>query len=298
MAQKQHTDALEELLAPYAGAVEDDLAAWLVEPDVPSTLAEAMRYCVLGGGKRFRPALVMMTARAVGGDGGSEFTRRAAVAVELVHSYSLVHDDLPAMDDDVLRRGRPTAHVKFGEAMAVLVGDALLTRAFGVLCETGDARAAELACELARAAGAEGMIAGQVADMDLCPLPPGLEGLEYIHLRKTAALIRAAARMGGICGGATARQLAAVGDYGRSLGLAFQLIDDLLDATGETAALGKTAGKDAERGKRTHVDLVGAEAARRLGRELTAAAIEAMDALGDGGDELRSLAELLAGRTR
>ncbi len=298
MTQKQQADALEDLLAPYAAVVEGDLAAWLVEPDVPAALAEAMRYCALGGGKRLRPGLVMMAARAVGGEEDGELVRRAAVAVELVHTYSLVHDDLPAMDDDELRRGRPTAHVKFGEAMGVLVGDALLTRAFGVLCEAGNGRAATLACELARAAGAEGMIAGQVADMGLCPLPYGLEGLEYIHFRKTAALIQASVRMGAICGDASGPALEAVSDYGQSLGLAFQLIDDLLDATGSTADLGKTAGKDADRGKRTHVAVLGAAGAGRVAQDLTAAAIRAVDRLGERAYELKSLAELLAKRTR
>lgn len=190
MATKVHTDSLGELLAPYAQAAEADLAGWLIEPDVPATLAEAMRYCVLGGGKRLRPVLVAMSAEAVGGDAAGPLACRAAVAVELVHAYSLVHDDLPALDDDALRRGRPTAHVKFGQAMAVLTGDALLTRAFAVLAESDDPLAGELARELAAAAGPAGMIAGQVADMNLCAVADGLEGLRYVHARKTAALIR------------------------------------------------------------------------------------------------------------
>ena len=298
MTKHERTDALGELLAPYAKAVEADLAAWLVEPDVPATLAEAMRYCVLDGGKRLRPALVMMAAKAAGGRAEDELARRSAVAVELVHAYSLVHDDLPAMDDDVLRRGRPTVHVQFGQAMAILAGDALLTRAFGVLAESDDGRVAGLARELGRACGAAGMIAGQVADMGLCPLPDGLDGLRYIHARKTAALIRGAARMGALCGGADAAALKAVGEYGRSLGLAFQLIDDLLDVTGTAASVGKTTGKDAGRGKRTHGALVGLDGARRLGSQLTASAVAALDRLGPAAEDLRVLARLLAERTR
>jgi farnesyl diphosphate synthase len=296
--QNRCADALGELLLPYAKVVEADLAAWLVETDVPPALGEAMRYCMLNGGKRLRPALVAMAARAAGGQAEDELTRRSAVAVELVHTYSLVHDDLPAMDDDVLRRGRPTAHVRFGEPMAILVGDALLTRAFSILAESTDARSAVLTRELAAACGPAGMIAGQVADMDLCPVPEGLEGLRYIHLRKTAALIRAACRMGALCGRANSAVLEAVSRYGQSLGLAFQLVDDLLDATGSAERMGKTVGKDAHRGKRTHAALLGLEGARRLGRELTALAVAALDGLGEAAGDLRSLACLLEERTR
>ncbi|MCJ7543719.1 MAG: polyprenyl synthetase family protein [Phycisphaerae bacterium] len=298
MVPKARSDVLGGLLAPYAQAVEADLAQWLVEPDVPAALAEAMRYCVLGGGKRLRPALVSMSAGAVGGDAGCELARRSAVAVELVHAYSLVHDDLPAMDDDVLRRGRPTVHVQFGQAMAILAGDALLTRAFGVLAESDEALAAALARELSAAAGPAGMIAGQVADMDLCPVPGGLEGLRYIHARKTAALIRGACRMGALCGRAERKALEAISTFGHSLGLAFQLADDLLDVTATAEDLGKTAGKDASHGKRTHAALIGLEASGRLGQELTASAIAALDGLGPAADDLRTLAKLLADRTR
>jgi geranylgeranyl pyrophosphate synthase len=298
MASTVRSDALTELLAPYAQAAEADLARWLIESDVPVPLAEAMRYCVLGGGKRLRPALVAMSAKAAGGDASGELARRSAVAVELVHAYSLVHDDLPAMDDDVLRRGRPTAHVQFGQAMAILAGDALLTRAFAVLAESDEPLAGALARELSAAAGPAGMIAGQVADMDLCPVPQGLEGLRYIHARKTAAIICGACRMGALCARAQDAALEAISRYGQSLGLAFQLADDLLDVAGSAKDLGKTAGKDAQRGKRTHAGLIGVEGAARLGQELTAEAVAALEALGAGADDLRTLAKLLAGRTR
>lgn len=290
-------DELGQLLHAYVDRVEADLRLWLVEPLTPPTLAEAMNYCVLGGGKRLRPALVHLAAEAVGNGPPDEMIRRAAVAVEMVHAYSLVHDDLPAMDDDTLRRGQPTAHVRFGEAMAILAGDALLTRAFGVLSATGDPRCPALVAELASAAGAAGMIAGQVADMDLCPVPPGLEGVQMIHSRKTAAMIRASVRMGAIGGDADEAVLSAIGNYGESLGLAFQLIDDMLDATASAEELGKTPGKDARWGKRTHMEAIGPQRTRELGRQLTRAAMEAIGPLGKSAGKLRRLAELLEHRT-
>ena len=298
-----------ELLGPCAQRAEADLARCLVEDGTPATLADAMRYCVLGGGKRLRPGLVWMSAAAVGdgGAGRGEMIARAASAVEMIHCYSLVHDDLPAMDDDQLRRGRPTAHVKFGQAMAILAGDALLTRAFAVLGEAGRGAAATpadglLACrlahELAVGAGPAGMIAGQVADMNLCLVPPGLEGMRYIHLRKTAALLRAAARMGGLCAAAEAGELAALSDWAAGLGLAFQLVDDLLDATASTAELGKTPGKDAGAGKRSVVAALGLAEARRLTEQTTHQAVAALANLGPRAGRLRELTHLLAGRTR
>jgi len=296
----QPTENLAALLLPYVRRVEADLELWLAEPAAPGALSEAMRYCVLGGGKRLRPALVFMSASAVGGDAMEEITRRSAAAMEMVHCYSLVHDDLPAMDDDVLRRGRPTAHVQFGEAMAVLAGDALLTRAFAVLAAPaagGDARVGRLVAELALGAGEAGMIAGQVADMDLCDVPSGLDGLRYIHNRKTGALIQAACRMGALCGGASRAQLDAMGRYGDQLGLAFQLVDDILDATGDRAVLGKTPGKDAQAGKRTYVSELGLEAAKTLAQEITAAAVVALEPLAPKAAGLAVLAKSLTGRT-
>jgi farnesyl diphosphate synthase len=297
MTQKQCTDSLAGLLAPLAGRAEADLARWLVEPGVPETLAEAMRYCTLGGGKRLRPALAYLAADAVGADADDEMLRRGAVAVEIIHCYSLVHDDLPSMDDDTLRRGRPTAHVQFGEAMAILAGDALLTRAFGVLAEADSPLGGRLVSELALASGASGMIAGQVADMDLCKLAPGLDGLTYIHARKTGAIIRGAARMGAIAGGADQADLEAITEYSIALGQAFQLVDDLLDVTGDAPTLGKTPGKDATSDKRTYVALLGLEQAARLGEKLTAQATKALEPLGERGAKLRLLAELLGTRT-
>ena len=297
MMSTRQSDPLDELLRPYAQQVEADLEHWLVEPGTPDALRDAMRYCVVDGGKRLRPALVRMAAKAVGAEQCTVILRRAAVAVELLHCYSLTHDDLPGMDNDTLRRGRPTAHVQFGEAMAILAGDALLTRALGVLADCDDPHAAGLTAELARAAGAAGMIAGQAADVGLCEVEQGLSGLRYIHLRKTAALIRAAARMGAICAGATDQQLKAVSDYAELLGLAFQLVDDLLDVTGDARTLGKTPGKDAASNKPTHAALLGLGPAAALGRELTHKARRALDPLGSDARMLYHLAELLADRS-
>ena len=287
--------ALGVLLAPYARRIELALERFLVEPGTPAEVAQAMRYCVLGG-KRLRPALVLMAAEATGDGWADNLADRAAAAVEMVHCYSLAHDDLPAMDDDSLRRGQPTAHVKFGEAMAVLAGDALLTRAFGVLADSGDPLCGPLAAELACGAGPAGMIAGQAADMGLCELPPGQEALGFIHWHKTAAMLRSAARMGAICSRALAGQLEAVSRYAESLGLAFQLVDDMLDVTGTAGQLGKTPGKDASAGKRTYVGELGIGRARELCDELTARAVGSLEAPGVRGQKLRELAELLVVR--
>jgi farnesyl diphosphate synthase len=302
MADMKDASKLEELLGPYARRAQEQLARLLVEPGVPAGLAEAMRYCILLGGKRLRPAIVWMSAEAVasGGPGGvdADAAGRAAAAVELVHGYSLVHDDLPAMDDDVLRRGRPTAHVKFGQAMAILTGDALLTRAFGLLAEAPADLAGPLAAELAAGAGPAGMIAGQVADMGLCPMPAGLDGVRYIHARKTAALIRAAARMGGLCGAGDERAMAALSDWSASLGMAFQMVDDLLDVTANAEQLGKTPGKDAGAGKHSAVTVVGVPAARMIVGEISDRAALALAPLGAAADKLRELTDLLVRRTR
>jgi len=303
MADKDNTAALRELLAPYARRAEAALVRRLVEPGTPETLADALRYCMLGAGKRLRPALVWMTAEAITGSDaeGDALLERAAVAVELIHGYSLVHDDLPAMDDDDLRRGRPTVHVRFGEAMAILVGDALLTRAFGVLAEgVGDAdglTVGALSGILAHAAGGAGMIAGQVADMGLCDLPDGLDGVRYIHRHKTAALIRAAAEMGALCGAADEPQFEAVRRWAERLGLVFQAVDDLLDATASAEQLGKTPGKDAPAGKRSALTQLGVAALRARIDEMTREAIEALSPLARRARKLRELTERLARRS-
>jgi len=297
MAGAATATELDALLAPYAQRAEGCLRRWLVEPGCPDALAEAMRYCVLGGGKRIRPAVVWMSAEAAGGDGGAP-ADRAAVAVELVHCYSMVHDDLPAMDDDALRRGRPTAHVKFGQAMAILAGDALLTRAFGVLAGAGAELGAALAGELAAGAGAAGMIAGQVADMGLCPVAPGPEGIRAIHAGKTAALVRAAARMGARCAAADEARLRAVGEWAENIGLAYQLVDDLLDVTGTAGQLGKTPGKDAAAGKRNAAAELGAGRLGEMVDGLTARAGAALAPLGPSAEMLRQVGQTLVKRRR
>ena len=298
MTEDSSTQTLGALLRPYARRAEADLRRWLVAEQTPAALAEGMAYCCLDGGKRLRAAMVYLAAEACGAPADGGALGRAAAAVEMVHAYSLVHDDLPAMDDDVLRRGRPTAHVKFGEAMAILIGDALLTRAMEVLAGAADGIGGALVAELARGAGPEGMVAGQVADMGACDVPEGVEGLQYVHRRKTGALIVAAARLGARCASADAETLATLTRYAESLGLAFQVFDDLLDVTAEAEQLGKTPGKDAAAGKRTYVSLLGAEQARRLGERHTAEAVAACPPLGAAGEPLVRLAELLAERTR
>ncbi len=292
---------IDALLTDLGEQTNAALARWAAGSDVPAELTEAMRYAVLGDGKRVRPALVMLSARAAAGDAtpaGDPLA--AAVAIELVHCYSLVHDDLPAMDDDAIRRGRATVHVKFGEAMGILVGDALLTRAFAVLAEHAGppAIAAGLMAELARAAGPAGMIAGQVADMGLCDLADGRDGLEYIHARKTGSLFAAATRMGGICAEAPAEAIEALGAFGVDLGLAYQVTDDLLDATATSDQLGKAAGKDAAAGKRTYPALLGLEGTAAAAAELSRRAPEHLAILGPPAEPLRQLAAWMLARRR
>ena len=245
------------------------------EDAVPSRLAEAMRYAVFGQGKRLRPALVRLVSLALGGDDAR--AAAPAVAVECVHTYSLVHDDLPCMDDDDLRRGRPTCHKVFGEALAVLAGDALLTFAFEVLAR--EPRAGDLAGALARGAGPAGMVGGQ--ELDLAPPgAPTLALVAEIHARKTAALLGAAAELGAIAAGAGDRERGAARDYGRALGLCFQATDDVLDVTGDAATLGKTPGKDARARKPTLVAVLGLDGAREEAARLAGAAREAARSLG------------------
>ncbi len=295
--ERQQTQDLGGLLGEFTERIERDLRRWTVEPDTPRELSEAMEYCVLGGGKRLRPAIVHMCARACGAGGEEEILARSATAVELVHCYSLVHDDLPEMDDDSLRRGRATAHVKFGQAMAVLVGDALLTRAFGVLGGSGGDLGVRLVTELADAAGASGMVAGQVADMGLCETPDGVEGLRFIHKRKTGALIRASARMGAICAGSGQNELEAITRWSQLLGLAYQLRDDILDATATAEQIGKTPGKDARSKKRTSIGEMGLEDAHSSAMELADQAGRTLEPLGRKARPLITLTRLLTERT-
>jgi len=297
------TDDLLTRVAPYQAAIEESLAATLAHftRESPPKLAEAMRYSLLGPGKRLRPLLALLACEAVGGETACALP--GAVALEMVHTYSLIHDDLPAMDDDDLRRGRPTCHRQFDEATAILAGDALLTLAFEVLATGCPPRTAAVSCaELAAGSGAAGMVGGQM--LDLFPSPPGGEAaeLEAIHRRKTGGLIRSSVRLGLYAAqvetGVNPADLAALDAYSAAFGLAFQVTDDLLDVTGSAAATGKRVGKDAAQGKLTYPGLLGVEASRAKAAALGAEAAEAANSLGSSGGLLVQLAQYVVTRDR
>ena len=264
----------------------------------PPRLAEAMRYSLLGGGKRLRPILALMAAEACGADADSAMP--AACALEMVHTYSLIHDDLPSMDDDDLRRGRPTCHKAFDEATAVLAGDALLTLAFEVLArDLPEKAAARCVLALAEGAGPAGMVGGQMADLQAEGTPDATLGaLEAIHRRKTGALLRASLKMGAIVAGADPAVLRAFDVYGHAVGLAFQIVDDLLDVQGDEAKLGKRVNKDHGLGKWTYPGLLGLEGSRRHAARLADEAVKALGPLGARGARLRALALDLLERDR
>ena len=262
----------------------------------PSRLHEAMRYAVLGGGKRVRPLLAFAAGEVT--HAPEERLEAAAAAVELVHVYSLVHDDLPCMDDDSLRRGKPTVHVEYEEATALLVGDALQSLAFQVICDRkisdDPATQIEMVRVLAAAAGSRGMAGGQQFDLEATGKTLDLAELEFMHVHKTGALIRAAVLLGAACGGPLAApDKAALDRYAKAIGLAFQVVDDVLDAEASTATLGKTAGKDERQGKPTYLAALGRGAARELAQELRGEARAAAEALGSRGEKLRSLADFI-----
>lgn len=261
-----------------AEAVETALDK-LVPAAAPAGLGDAMRYGVLGGGKRVRPLLVLAAAQAV--HGSRRAAMRAACAVELIHAYSLVHDDMPCMDDDVLRRGKPTVHVHFGEARAMLAGDAMQALAFEVLTPDDPtdmplALQARLCSLLARSAGHSGMAGGQAIDLASIGHPLDEHALRNMHHRKTGALLQASVLMGVACGDASMAQWKALTEYGDAIGLAFQVVDDILDVTQMSTTLGKTAGKDEESNKPTYVSVLGLDAARRHATELRDAAHAAL----------------------
>jgi farnesyl diphosphate synthase len=248
--------------------VEHALERW-VSDESPAGLGSVMRYAVLDGGKRLRPLLVMAATEAVSGDSASAL--RAAVAVELIHAYSLVHDDMPCMDNDVLRRGKPTVHVKYGEAQAMLAGDAMQALAFDVLTPD-EGMPPELMSHLvrllARASGHDGMAGGQAIDLASVGRCLDEAALRDMHRRKTGVLLQASVMMGAACGPADATALAALSQYGAAVGLAFQVVDDVLDVTQDSHVLGKTAGKDVDQNKPTFVSLLGLEAAQKYARDL------------------------------
>jgi len=262
----------------------------------PVRLHEAMRYAVLEGGKRVRPLLAFAAGEV--SRAPLERLEIAAAAVELIHAYSLVHDDLPCMDDDVLRRGKPTVHVEYDEATALLVGDALQTLAFQLLAEHGVAGEASTQLEmlklLAVAAGSRGMAGGQQIDLESTGKTLTLPELEFMHIHKTGAVIRAAVLLGAACGEPLGEaERAKLDHYAKALGLAFQVVDDLLDAEASTATLGKTAGKDSRQGKSTYVSLLGTHRTRELAQELRADAQAALEGLGSRAGRLSSLADFV-----
>lgn len=268
---------------------------------VPPRLAEAMRYSLMAGGKRLRPILVIAAAEAVGGSAARVLP--CACAMEMIHTFSLIHDDLPAMDDDDLRRGQPTNHKVFGEAGAILAGDALLAEAFWCLADPAFCEAipssAVLAVirDIAAATGARGMVAGQMLDMQAERQTLTPEAVTQLHAYKTGALIRVAVTSGARLSGANATALAALTDYGTTIGLAFQIADDLLAIDGSEAQLGKRVGNDAAHAKATYPAMAGADAARARMQVLTAEAIEALRPLGTGAEPLRALAAYVTART-
>ncbi|WP_110669512.1 (2E,6E)-farnesyl diphosphate synthase [Salinicola halophilus] len=259
------------------------------------SLDDAMRYGVLGTGKRLRPILVYLAGQALGAS--DDALDAPAAAVEMIHAYSLIHDDLPAMDDDDLRRGRPTVHRAFDEPSAILAGDALQTLAFEVLAATPHPRLGALVTTLARAAGRDGMAAGQAIDLGAVGSRMDLASLQRMHQHKTGALIRAAVRLGALTAVEESDpRLAALDRYAGAIGLAFQIQDDVLDVTGDTQTLGKTSGADAQRDKPTYPALLGLEPARERAQDLLAEALDALDVLGEKGTALAALARTMIDR--
>jgi geranylgeranyl diphosphate synthase type II len=270
-----------------------------LESAPPPTIHRAMRYSVLAPGKRLRPILVIAGAEAVGG--AAEAVLETACALELIHAYSLIHDDLPAMDDDDYRRGRPTNHKVFGEAMAILAGDGLLTLAFQLIAANG-ARAADAAvvgrvvAEVAEAAGTHGMVGGQVVDIESEGKTISPEMLDYIHLHKTAALIRVALRVGSLLAGGRPEQVHAISEAGRTLGLAFQIVDDILDVEGSLVELGKSAGSDERKQKATYPSLYGLAASKERARVMVDETKRLLAPLGPAAEPIRVLADFVLER--
>ncbi|CAM3572700.1 polyprenyl synthetase family protein [Polaromonas hydrogenivorans] len=297
--------SLFDLRAWSAGqlaAIEQALSRWVASPvdaPAPAGLGDAMRYAVLDGGKRLRPLLVMAACAAVNGDAATAL--RPACAIELIHAYSLVHDDMPCMDNDVLRRGKPTVHVQYGEAQALLAGDALQALAFELLTPDDDSvdapTQARLCRLLAQAAGYQGMAGGQAIDLASVGLPLTSAQLHEMHRLKTGAVLQASVMMGAACGAASPAALAALRDYGAAVGLAFQVVDDILDVTADAATLGKTAGKDAAQDKPTFVSLMGLQASQAYAQQLHAQALASLQASGlENTQALQALADMLVNR--
>jgi farnesyl diphosphate synthase len=290
-----HVD-FQSWASAHQSRFEELLRTLLPQPDIaPQRLHQAMRYSVLDGGKRVRPLLAFAAGELTNADGAR--VNIAAAAVELIHAYSLVHDDMPCMDDDVLRRGKPTCHVQYDDATALLVGDALQALAFQLLAEhhlsDDAARQLEMLKLLALASGSRGMAGGQAIDLASVGKSLALPELEFMHIHKTGALIRAAILLGAHCGTASETQLAKLNHFGKCIGLAFQVVDDVLDSEADTATLGKTAGKDADNDKPTYVTLLGIQAAKEMAANLHREALEALSEFGEKARRLRELADFI-----
>jgi geranylgeranyl diphosphate synthase type II len=310
---------LRDYLTQQATLVEAALDRYLpAHPACPAVLSDAMRYSLLGGGKRFRPVLTLAAAETVSahdrlqqvtsapGENPAALALPAACALEMIHTYSLIHDDLPAMDDDTLRRGRPTCHVVHGEGMAILAGDGLLTEAFALLAREPADPEGRYACRMRRtigivaaAAGAVGMVGGQAIDLHAEGTGSAMpyEALRDMHARKTGALIRAAATSGAVMAGGTDHAVEALDRYAAALGLAFQIVDDILDVEGDTVQLGKTAGKDAAAGKPTYPALFGLERSKQLAAEALDSALSSLRDVGVTGGRLEEIARWVVGRS-
>ncbi len=269
------------------------------EDQAPSTIHKAMRHSVFAGGKRVRPILVLASGQSL--DGDREVLLHLGAAIEMMHTYSLIHDDLPALDNDDLRRGHPTCHKVFGEAMAILAGDALMTRCYQTLAtlpRIEDRVKIRIISEIAAATGTvDGMIGGQVVDLESEGKPIDAKILEYIHHSKTGALLAACVRCGALAAGGGPAQLKMLSEFGSVIGLVFQIVDDILDVTSSSETLGKTAGKDEKAMKATYPALYGIEASRRKAKELMAVALKSIESLGGQADALRSLAQFIVSRT-
>jgi len=289
---------LKDYFAARSAAVDSALDRFLPAAETkPATIHQAMRYSLFAGGKRLRPILCLAAAEACGGD--PEAAMAPACAVECIHTYSLIHDDLPAMDNDDLRRGRPTSHKVFGEGIAILAGDALLTIAFEILAAVSPTQLYPMhrfVGELASASGSRWLIAGQVADLEGEGKTVTEAELRFIHEAKTAALLTASIRLGGMSVNATTEQLDALTVFGKNLGLAFQVIDDILDVTQTSEKLGKSAGKDVAAQKATYPSVLGLEASRVEARRLTEASLTALDLFGQKAEMLRAIADYLLQR--
>ena len=290
---------IKDYIKAVAAEVDAALERFLPSAErMPQNLHKAMRYSVFAGGKRVRPVLAMAACDAVGGE--RQHVLAAACAIEMIHTYSLIHDDLPAMDDDDFRRGQPTNHKVFGEANAILAGDALLTEAFVLLANDSVDIDPEIRRQviqiIARASGSAGMVGGQVVDMESEGKAIDLPLLEYIHIHKTGALIRAAIEVGALLGGADKEQLASLSRFGELAGLAFQIADDILDVTASQEELGKDAGSDEARGKATYVSLLGLPQARQRADELRGLALESLNGFDVSAEPLRQIMKFIIER--